>query len=313
MWHDFILSLGREQIHGAGEDAHAFSIENNAGTIGVFDGLGGSGARKYTNYNDHSGAYMASRAVAGAFRDWSTSLLACEGVDDSDLKKRITANLQYIKDNADETERSFIKGSISREFPTTAAMAVVIPRGERYSVDYIWAGDSRGYLLTEQGLIQITSDDVEKTDIRSSMSADVPMTNVISLSHPWYLTNEVIHEQTAGIVITATDGCFGYWRSPMDFEYQLVNTFLESDSFFDWEKRLDDAIQSVTGDDFTLCALAFGFKSIANMKESFKARRNYLKEVYIEPMDKLNPEDSEDYERILDMWEKYSETYLWKK
>ena len=49
-----------------GEDnwAHVFSQET--GFVGVFDGCGGSGARRHKEYDGHSEAFMASRLSSGA-------------------------------------------------------------------------------------------------------------------------------------------------------------------------------------------------------------------------------------------------------
>ena len=40
------------------------------GSIGVFDGCGGLGARQYKHYEDHTGAYIASRIASGAVYEW---------------------------------------------------------------------------------------------------------------------------------------------------------------------------------------------------------------------------------------------------
>ena len=42
-----------------GEDNWAYGFCKESGTIAVFDGCGGSGARKHDDYNNHSEAFMA--------------------------------------------------------------------------------------------------------------------------------------------------------------------------------------------------------------------------------------------------------------
>ena len=49
-----------------GEDSWTYGFCEDSGVIAVFDGCGGSGARKHDDYNNHSEAFMASRLCAGA-------------------------------------------------------------------------------------------------------------------------------------------------------------------------------------------------------------------------------------------------------
>lgn len=319
MWYDIFISVGREQRKDKGEDACAFCGTENAAMIGVFDGLGGSGARRYPAYRENTGAYMASRAVAGFVKEWFSKDYATAEPAEPELRACIEAALDACSRHSGTPGGRLkgIKGSIFHEFPTTAAIAVCRPQMQDgkvrdYIVDYIWAGDSRGYLLCENGLVQITTDDADEEDIRSSMNSDAPMNNVISHSEPWELHRERLLVRTPGIVITATDGSFGYWSSPMELEHILLKTMRDSENAMDWQDKLDEEINSVAGDDFTLLGLAFGFDTFENMKAKFNNRLQILEKDYIKQMKKLNHESAPDYEKLLDLWETYSKTYLWE-
>lgn len=67
---DFGIEVFKEKIPGNGEDSFLYMFTPNSGIVGVFDGCGGSGAKKYEKYQGKTGAYMASRVVSGATRDW---------------------------------------------------------------------------------------------------------------------------------------------------------------------------------------------------------------------------------------------------
>ena len=61
-----------------------------------------------------------------------------------------------------------------RPFPTTLACAYAVPDQEEILIHILWAGDSRIYLLDQDGLAQVTRDD---TDIEDAF--DFPQTMVI--------------------------------------------------------------------------------------------------------------------------------------
>ena len=60
---DFIFSVNGEKIEGYGEDACTIEVDENKALLGVFDGCGGVGSRKYAEHNNMTGAYIASRKV----------------------------------------------------------------------------------------------------------------------------------------------------------------------------------------------------------------------------------------------------------
>ena len=71
---DALFVMCSDAYEGEGEDSYCCSYDEDAALIGVFDGCGGLGARQYDKYDNHTGAYMASRLVSGAVYDWFQSL-----------------------------------------------------------------------------------------------------------------------------------------------------------------------------------------------------------------------------------------------
>ena len=62
------LAINLHKKEGMGEDADPLvTVTSNGTWIGVFDGLGGSGAAQYSlGTEQHSGAYFASREARAA-------------------------------------------------------------------------------------------------------------------------------------------------------------------------------------------------------------------------------------------------------
>ena len=57
------FSISGEMIPQNGEDSYLYSFNENKGLVGVFDGCGGIGSRRYEILNGKTGAYIASRIV----------------------------------------------------------------------------------------------------------------------------------------------------------------------------------------------------------------------------------------------------------
>lgn len=275
---DSFFCLSCEQIEDNGEDSIAFSANENAVLVSSFDGCGGAGARRYPEFENKTGAYIASRAVSGAVLEWFH-----RGMRD-DLESWIQKALAVCSGHVCK-EAMRIKGDLFLEFPTTGVIAVSQLKSGKIQTDFHWAGDSRGYaLLADSGLLQLTSDDVQ-AEGGEGLGGDERMTNVISATgaRPWHLNRTQFSCEQPHLVITATDGCFAYMESPMEFEYVLLDTMCRSQSPREWENHLFEAIGSVAGDDYTFCAAAFGYCSFADMKQQFEARREYLYQYYIAP------------------------------
>lgn len=301
---DFCLTAAKDKSRGVGEDAFVFSLSDGADMVGVFDGLGGSGARRYSVFRGHTGAYIASRTAAAACLDWFSNCYPSVPGDAAGLKRVIDRYTQLLQQYEDAEGPSAIRAAgIIKKFPTTAAVAVCSPSKTGVKCEFYWAGDSRGYILRPQGLEQITRDDASEEDIRTQIDGDPPMNNVISLGG-WKLNSAARDETGPMLVLTATDGCYKYWRSPMDFEYQLLDALENSETVRDWERQLYERLGRVASDDFSLTGLCYGSGSFAALKEAFYDRREALWREYIEPMNSM------DREQILDLWEKYSRDYI---
>jgi hypothetical protein len=88
-------------------------------------------------------------------------------------------------------------------------------------------------------------------------------------------------------VVCATDGCFGYVRTPMHFEYLVLSHLLEARNTEAWSSALQAQIASVTGDDAAMSTLGVG-ADLEEFQRLFAPRVAELGSDFIEPLDELS-------------------------
>ena len=142
-----------EKIPGKGEDSFLLSVNERAGLAAVFDGCGGSGARVYKDLGGKTGAYIAARVLSdtmcGWFEDSWDEDERVYRISDVSLKKAIDARLSGLRQKSGAG--TVLKGSMTKEFPSTLAAAVLCENENGVLADFLWSGDSRVYILDSQG------------------------------------------------------------------------------------------------------------------------------------------------------------------
>ena len=308
---DLIMSFCRDKVPGRGEDSFCYSFCDTAGMLGTFDGCGGSGAKKHDYYSGHTEAYMASRFCAGSFYEQFRRIFPCNQSAHSLTKEvfapKITQRLNDFRPPKSETGFQ-IKSSSIRILPSTAAV-VLIQQDEDDSmlVTAIWAGDSRIYIMDSMGLAQLTSDDTSVTDPMVNLYEDGVLKNIICSDKPVNLHCKTIKMEAPFVVFSATDGCFGYLSTPMEFEGILLRTLLLSKCVADWETELASAIGSVAGDDYTLCLATYGYGSFSTLQKSFVNRYEYIEKHYLIPVSKMSVKD---FDGRNELWGSYCDNYM---
>ncbi len=287
---DLELHLCHDARKNAGEDSWFCCVGKTAAGFGVFDGCGGSGAQRHDCYSKQTEAYMASRFCAGAFYDSFQDVFPGQGGSVEALEKqfvelsrvRVTATM---KEYGPQDSGMKFKGSMIRQLPSTAAVVLIQSADEGiWRVTAIWAGDSRCYLLLPNSLAQLSTDDSTEPDPMETLYSDGVLTNVISGGKQPDLHVKTLRCRPPFAVLTATDGCFGYFSTPMEFEGALLGTMAASQTPAEWEEKLSAAIGRVAGDDYTLCLGAYGYQDFSKMKESFAPR---LAELHARWLDRL--------------------------
>lgn len=269
-----IFSIAEEMVKSKGEDCFYHDAVDNDFIVAAFDGCGGSGSKKYENYSGKTGAYIASRAVCGGVQAWF-----CQSKVESELPTYVQNSLSVLKQYADKSGR--IMGSLSKAFPTTAAIVVGHLNNKKIQTTCFWAGDSRCYMLDGEGLHQLTADDLDGEDAMSNLLNDGVMTNVINASTSYEIHCKHLDIDYPCILLTATDGCFGYLNSPMEFEHLLIDTLNKSNNMLQWKVSLNEQMHAVTGDDYTLSVAICGFNDFEDIRSNFAKRNAYLTDTYI--------------------------------
>ncbi|MBK7637414.1 MAG: hypothetical protein IPJ13_26350 [Saprospiraceae bacterium] len=105
----------------------------------------------------------------------------------------------------------------------------------------------------EKGLIQISKDDLKlDNDPYENIENDSPLSNMINLEEDFKLNHKACTFELPIIAIVATDGCFGYYSTPMHFEFHLLNSLMQSNVEEEFKNKLIDELGRVSGDDFSL-------------------------------------------------------------
>lgn len=270
-----------------GEDAYAYDVaRGDLNALAVFDGCGGAGAWKYPEFNQLSGALVSAQAMSYVFLDWVSRQKA--GDDPGKMAEDFrTAAADALNNLKGRCAPMGVTGSLVKSFPCTAAIAVTeLDRQGCVQLTSLNAGDSRVYYLTpDRGLIQLTRDDSRgKPDELASLRGNPPLSNLVNADSPFRITTEQVHIPMPCAVLCATDGLFGFVRSPMDFENLLLRSLVESDSAVGFEQLFEGRIREMTGDDSTCLMAFYGFKNYDEIRAAFGARLAALQPV----IDRIN-------------------------
>jgi len=291
-----------DKIKGNGEDCGFEAYTCEAGIMGAFDGCGGLGAKTCPSVSDKTEAYLASRAVGAAVKDWF-SFSAANGYEWNveALKEEIISKLELCQNqSADSSLR--LRGSMVRPFPSTIAMITFRIENGKLITQHVWAGDSRTYVLDKNGLGQISCDDIKGEDAMSNLTRDGALTNVISVDKHFKLHSAKFTPKHPCIMFCATDGCFGYVSSPMEFEMMVLAALEKANNVVEWQQLLNDDIFNRSGDDQTIAIAVFGFESFNELKNYYANRHHVISRM----VEKFYNEDPDKRQGL---WETYKPNY----
>jgi len=297
-----------EMIEGQGEDSYSYEHTANKGFVGVFDGCGGTGAKRYEKFNSYTGAYLASRMAAYATQEWWKASMGND-LNTDYLYENIQKRFYTLKKMSENNSANItLKGSLSsKTFPTTASI-ITYDFSKKPVCNYIWAGDSRGYILDRFGLCQVTQDDIDSGgDAYDNIENDARVNNVINADEVFFLNQKEIALHDPCIVFAATDGCFSYIHTPMEFEYLLLTTLLSSNSIYDWEIKLKRYLHKRASDDYTITVLICGFRKFKDIKLYYRERLHQLNREYISKL--MTARNNGDTADIHMLWKQYKGLY----
>lgn len=276
------LSVWTERVQDRGEDADPLVLIHRPagrGLIAVFDGAGGVGratAGGSAGPVEPTQAWVASRRLRGLVEEWFVS-----GEPHDNLQPRIAARLAE-----NLRTRSRMRGTIAREFPSTlAALDFRCTSNTQVSWDVLWAGDSRCYLAApDDGLQQLSKDDVAGTDALELLLQDPPMTNMVSADRDFALNRWQGRTRLPCLLLVATDGFFGYVATPALFEHLLWETLGAARDCHSWAGLLIRRVRAYTGDDASLALVGLGFRDFTHLREAFRDRATHLSVVHDAPL-----------------------------
>jgi serine/threonine protein phosphatase PrpC len=323
----FAFNLGK--IPDQGEDSDPILRDGpDLGLVGVFDGMGGAGGTVYeTPEGRRTGAYLGSRIARDVVEQRMLDLLE----PDWHLNGTATArNLQYsvqqaLKQRLQELNPapSSLRSRLIRALPTTMALVALQrtqPGGPTWAGHVFWAGDSRAYVFESWGASQLSTDDLrDPGDALANLRRDSVVSNALSADTEFHINYRRVELHSPFLVVCATDGCFGYVRTPMHFEYLVLRHLLEARSSEAWSSALQAEISAVTGDDAAMSTLGVG-ADLQEFQKLFAPRVAELASDFIEPLDDLSDAitraeqelralQSRQLDEMTERWNRYKSEY----
>lgn len=305
---DLLICAEKEQIRGKGEDAYAYSFaKQDCGYTAVFDGCGGMGSKTYPKLSDKTGARIAARLAGYVVnRLYESGGLSAASTIVESLHCELTSSFEKVK-SVLSAGRTGVKigGDMFKELPCTMSLITVTLNEKRdLLADYLWAGDSRGYFLDKMGLCQVTVDDLETDeDAFSNLRSDAKLSNVINADTAFELHENLLTFREPVLLITTTDGSFGYFKTPMEFEYAILHSMQQAMNTQQWEEKLTEAVSAVAGDDFSIIISAYGFTDFMSCQQYYAQRVRLLRQRFIS--DAANVDDAQ----LAALWKEYQKNY----
>jgi hypothetical protein len=335
------FTIWTEKRPTKGEDAVPTLLKNSddtAGVLVVYDGLGGAGSKLYTyqddtgNTHQHSGAYVAARLAKQIVEAFFTPM----PVQDKGFTKVLQDNLLTgFRERINQLDQnpSKLRSKLIKRLPTTlAGLYYAYQDDQSLTLTSFWAGDSRCYILTAQGLKQLSHDDLNgNPDAFENLWMDATISNCIHADGGYKINQSVVEVKEPVILITATDGCFGFVKSPAHFEYLLLKTLINSQYDVEaWREHLEEEMVTIAGDDVSMSVLALGLKTLEDWKVYFYERFKQVKARFVQPIDEAEAnmqalqkqegflpveiDKLQEQKRALmeQLWQEYKESYYWQ-
>lgn len=311
-----VILMASEIIAGQGEDSFAAEVDACGGLLCVADGCGGIGARRYEKLENQTEAYIAARLAVDTTRTWAASL---DGQNFPAAKTEAQLAADQLRAALAETFSAFhgehhnaaasrviIRG-LQRTLPTTLCAVLMDARADdTLALLFFWAGDSRGYVLTADGLRQCTADHITgHADALENLYRDARLTNMVNADSPFQVDVYGFRQSKPCVVLLATDGAFGYLPTPMEFELLLLETLQAAKTLDGWRNRLNRKLSKIASDDSTLVIACFGFESFQAMRAYYAHRYSIYKATYITPIRRRK----QSIAHARSVWATYRQTY----
>jgi hypothetical protein len=189
---------------------------------------------------------------------------------------------------------SGLRSRLLRALPTTMALMALQrrePRKGRWAGHVFWSGDSRVYVLDPAtGAHQLTRDDLrDPGDALVNLRQDSVVSNAMSADVDFVVHHHQVELTAPFLAVAATDGCFGYVRTPIHFEHLVLASLRDSTGAGSWSRLLQQRIAVITGDDAAMAVLGVGADH-GEFRQLFATRTAQIEQRCVVPLDELDSE-----------------------
>jgi hypothetical protein len=288
------------KVPGEGEDSDPIVRDGRElGLVAIFDGMGGAGGTVYeTPDGPRTGAYLASRVARDVVEERMLALLDPEwNLDGPAAARDLTRSVKRaLADTLAglNAPASGLRSRLLRALPTTMALMALQrrePRKGRWAGHVFWSGDSRVYVLDPAtGAHQLTRDDLrDPGDALVNLRQDSVVSNAMSADVDFVVHHHQVELTAPFLAVAATDGCFGYVRTPIHFEHLVLASLRDSTGAGSWSRLLQQRIAVITGDDAAMAVLGVGADH-GEFRQLFATRTAQIEQRCVVPLDELESE-----------------------
>jgi serine/threonine protein phosphatase PrpC len=301
-------------VPDAGEDSFVFQTNAQGGYLCVADGCGGLGSKRYASMGGRTGAFLAANLVTQEVERHLASLFPLPGTKEAGeslclrLAALLSQRLRAFEEEHSGERRVRIVGRMQRALPTTLCLLLMENTAQGLDCLFLWAGDSRGYLLDFGGLHQLTADHTSlRVDAMESLYRDVPLSNMVSGQDGFFISGRRVRRSGPCVGIVATDGAYACLQNPMEMEWLLLWTLHGALDLESWRRKLHNQLVKMASDDCTLQLVVYGYQSFEELREGMEERRLLLQKLYITPVRRRKA----DLTFARDRWRAYMPQYDW--
>jgi len=288
------------KVPGQGEDSDPIVRDGrDLGLVAVFDGMGGAGGTVYETPNGpRTGAYLASRVARDIVEERMLALLDPEwNLDGPAAARELSRSVKRaLADTLAglHAPTSGLRSRLLRALPTTMALMALQrrePRKGRWAGYVFWSGDSRVYVFDPAtGAHQVTRDDLrDQGDALVNLRQDSVVSNAMSADTDFVVHHHQVELTAPFLAVAATDGCFGYVRTPIHFEHLVLASLRDSTGSESWSRLFQQRITAITGDDAAMAVLGVGADH-GEFRELFATRTAEIEQRCIVPLNELESE-----------------------
>ena len=227
------------------------------------------------NGDNLTSALWGSRVLMSRFV-FAYKLLKMNNMDE--IKKFIYDGHKYVK-----AKLELKTGGIRQQLllPSTFCAIKYQELENKVKCKAFWAGDSRGYVLTNNGLQLLTIDNEnEATGGINNLfyESDEDHTRIDSLDYEF---------EMPCALFTCSDGIFDN-REAIQIENIFIENLVESKDIEEYKNKLSQYFTDHLQDDSTIAMKFFGFDSFEQIKEYFKERYNKTKDLLNKVNENIN-------------------------